>query len=103
MREQVPAPQAHLRGTLRTFDRFAALAGGHPSAGAVRALCARPLGTGRAERGDENSLKYDLYLSRQESGLAWGAALNDRWEGLRLDSDVASLASRSSGNLFWWE
>ncbi len=65
----------------------------------MRALFARPLGTGRAERGDENSLKYDLYLSRQESGLAWGAALNDRWEGLRLDSDVASLASELGADI----
>jgi hypothetical protein len=47
----------------------------------------------RPGRADENSLKYDLYLTRGPAGaVAWGATVNDRWEGQALQVEVAGLA-----------
>lgn len=90
MRRHLPAPDAHRRGTLACFDRFAELAGGHPAAAATRSLLARESPTLSPSQADSNSLKYDLYLAPE----GWGATVNDRWEGRRLLDDVRVLAAR---------
>jgi hypothetical protein len=80
-------PSAHRDGTLRLYDRFGALAGGHPQAAAVRALLAA------AELPGESSyaLKYDVYLACGPDGLAWGATVNERWQPRLLEGDLAAL------------
>ena len=107
MREQrtprIPSPEAHRRGTLRTFDRFEAIAGPHPDSPRVRMLLAREAPVEAPARPDENSLKYDLYLTRRpDGGFAWGATVNDRWEGEALYREVEILAEEWGIDLGGW-
>lgn len=100
---RLPSPEAHRRGTLDTFDRFGGIAGSHPDASRVRMLLARTEPIVAPTRPDENSLKYDLYLTRRPDGaFAWGATVNDRWEGASLHREVEALAEDWGMDLGGW-
>jgi hypothetical protein len=101
---RIPSPEAHRRGTLRTFDRFRSVAGPHPDAPRIRMLLARPDAVVAPPGDHENSLKYDLYLTRRaDGGFAWGATVNDRWEGAALYREVELLAREWSIDLGGWQ
>ena len=101
---RLPSPTAHQVGTLSTFDRFEAIAGTHPDASRIRMLLARPIPVSAPGQAVENSLKYDLYLTRRaDGGFAWGATVNDRWEGEALYAEAERLAEQWSMDLAGWE
>ncbi len=104
MTRSIPSPRAHLLGTLHTFDRFETMADPHPDAKRLRMLLARTAPIRAPARHDENSLKYDLYLTRRpDGGFAWGATVNDRWEGEALYREVEALAGDWDIDLAGWD
>lgn len=88
-----PGPRAHLAGTLRLVERFAAAAGGHPELPTLRRLLDRPQDLPAAVPARDNALKYDAYLAAGERGVAWGVTINDRWEPAALRRELEPVAA----------
>lgn len=76
----IPGPRAHLLGTRRLLARFAALSGATLDPSLV-ALLGAPEALPESVPPEQQGLKYDAYLSPGPSGVAWGVAIGDRWEG----------------------
>lgn len=92
-----PPPRAHLAGTLALVRRFAAWAGDPPELPALLALLDRPEALPDAVRPEDNSLKYDAYLTRGPAGPAWGVAVGDRYEGPAMLPALRALLARLGG------
>jgi hypothetical protein len=76
----IPTPRSHLLGTLRLVDVFEALTGAEPALVALRRFVDRPEALPSWVRPEENSLKYDAYLTRHAQGFAWGLSTCDRYD-----------------------
>lgn len=83
-RLDIPPPRAHLQGTLALLDALATISGGHPHADRVRDWLVRPHDLPPTVAPEQNSLKYDLYLTRQGDQTRWGLTICDRYEARRL-------------------
>jgi hypothetical protein len=77
---RMPGPRAHLRGTLRLLTALEAEGGASPGSAALRAWLDRPEALPAAVPPEQNTLKYDGYLTLRPSGPAWGLATADRYE-----------------------
>jgi len=94
----IPPPRAHLAGTLALLGCYERLAGGHPDAGALRAFLDRPGDLPASVPPEQNSMKYDAYITRARDRVAWGMAVCDRFEGVRMFPHVVRLVERLRGS-----
>lgn len=98
MRPLRPAsPREHLAGTLALVERFAAQGGPAPGLEAVRAFLDRPEALPDEVPVEQNTLKYDAYLTRGPAGAAWGVAVGDRYEGAAMLGPVRALLAGLGG------
>lgn len=94
-----PRPGAHQAGTVRLLRVFADLAGTPARAGLLTDWVERPEAAGEGVDRRHYGLKYDAYLTRSDAGVAWGVAVNDRYEGrASLERATERLIARLPGD-----
>lgn len=98
---RLPGPRAHLAGTRALVERLLSLAGGHPQAGALLRLLDREEALPEAVPFEENSLKYDVWLTSAPGSRAFGVAVSDRYEGEAMLPALERLLSELPARYDW--